>query len=127
MPGISASMTCGYEIRERNPTVSSISAGETLKAILTKIERACNLIQAAPPAPDVPVQVELMLEETLADIRKALGIRKWPAPTSERPDLETLEAWMWDSVCEATDGCVCEPDGICPHGHPSWLLRLGLI
>ena len=51
----------------------------------------------------------------------------WPEPTTDEPDLETLEAWMWDGCCEATDGCLVEPDGRCSHGHPSWLLRLGLI
>jgi len=43
------------------------------------------------------------------------------------PDREALEEWAMDSVCEATDGCRVEPDGICPHGHPSWLLVLGYI
>lgn len=52
---------------------------------------------------------------------------RWPKPTTERPDLETLEEWHSDSGCEATDGCWVEPDGICEHGHPSWLLRLGMI
>ena len=32
-----------------------------------------------------------------------------------------------DDCCEATDGCIVEPDGHCPHAHPSWLLKLGLI
>lgn len=27
----------------------------------------------------------------------------------------------------ATDGCPTEPDGVCQHGHPSWLLYLGII
>lgn len=44
------------------------------------------------------------------------------------PDLETLIAWMMeDGGCEATDGCWVEPDDVCPHGHKSWLLELGLI
>jgi len=43
------------------------------------------------------------------------------------PDLDQLREWVFDSVCEATDGCTVEPDGWCEHGHPSWLLRLGLI
>ena len=52
---------------------------------------------------------------------------RWPAPTTEQPSLETIEEWMWeDGGCEATDGCWLEVDGVCPHGHPSWLLRLGL-
>lgn len=52
---------------------------------------------------------------------------RWPEPTTDRPDVETLEEWHFDGGCEATDGCWVEPDGMCPHGHPSWLLRLGYI
>jgi len=51
----------------------------------------------------------------------------YPKPTEDRPDMEQLEEWVFDSVCEATDGCEVEHDGSCEHGHPSWLLRLGLI
>jgi hypothetical protein len=53
--------------------------------------------------------------------------KKWPEPTVEQPDWETLEEWLFDSICEATDGCIVEHDGVCPHGHPSWILVLGLI
>jgi hypothetical protein len=45
----------------------------------------------------------------------------------EEPDIETLMEWMLDGGCEATDGCWVEPDGICPHGHKSWLIVMGLI
>jgi len=45
----------------------------------------------------------------------------------ETPELEQLEEWCFDSVVEALDGCEVEPDGMCPHGYPSWLLVLGLI
>lgn len=45
----------------------------------------------------------------------------------EEPSLEELEYWVFDSVCEATDGCEVEGDGICPHRHKSWLLVLGMI
>ncbi|MCB0094183.1 MAG: hypothetical protein KDE50_00880 [Caldilineaceae bacterium] len=52
----------------------------------------------------------------------------WPEPTEPQPDQETLEEWMYDEGgCEATDGCWIEPDSLCPHGHPSWLLALGYI
>jgi hypothetical protein len=51
----------------------------------------------------------------------------WPEPTVDQPDWETLEEWMNEGICEATDGCVIEPDGVCIHGHVSWLLELGLI
>jgi hypothetical protein len=52
---------------------------------------------------------------------------RWPEPTDSEPDDDTLEYWVFDGVCEATDGCPIEPDGVCHHGHPSWLLYLGLI
>ncbi len=45
----------------------------------------------------------------------------------ERPSLEQLQEWEADGVCEATDGCPVEPDGYCPHGHPSWLIKLGYL
>ena len=48
-------------------------------------------------------------------------------PTSDEPDVEDLEYWISDGVCEATDGCSVEPDGICAHGHVSWLLYLGWL
>jgi hypothetical protein len=45
-----------------------------------------------------------------------------------RPSLEELQHQVEeDGGCEATDGCVVEPDGTCEHGQPSWLLALGLI
>jgi hypothetical protein len=41
--------------------------------------------------------------------------------------MDQIQAWVMDSVCDATDGCQVEPDGYCPDGHPSWLLVLGLV
>jgi len=52
---------------------------------------------------------------------------KWPKPKISKPDLEELQDAVLDGVCETTDGCTVEPDGTCEHGHPSWLLHLGLI
>ncbi len=53
---------------------------------------------------------------------------KWPDPTTEEPDLDELEEIVLnDGACQATDGCYVEPDGVCEHGHPSWLLKLGMI
>lgn len=52
---------------------------------------------------------------------------RWPEPTEEEPDVETMERWVYDGVAEATDGCTVEPDGMCEHHHPSWLIRLELI
>ena len=58
---------------------------------------------------------------------EADGLFLWPVPTVEEPDEDQLEAWMIDDICEASDGCIVEPDGVCPHGHPSWLRRMGLV
>lgn len=54
--------------------------------------------------------------------------RSWPEPTAEAPEIEDLMAWVdEEGGCEATDGCWVEPDGVCPHGHPSWLLAWAMI
>jgi hypothetical protein len=52
---------------------------------------------------------------------------RWPKPRRPHPTMRKLEKWTFDSVVEATDGCRVEPDGVCPHGYPSWLLYLGMI
>jgi len=52
---------------------------------------------------------------------------RWPEPTMEEPDAEEMREMAIDSVVEATDGCMVEPDGICPHNYPSWLLYWGVI
>ena len=52
----------------------------------------------------------------------------YPKPTVPKPSMEEMEDWIFDvSYPEATDGCTIEPDGICQHGHPCWLLYLGFI
>lgn len=56
--------------------------------------------------------------------------KEWPEPTMERPDTEQLCWWArtWAASsknCEATDGCLCKPDGQCEHGYPSWIVYLG--
>jgi hypothetical protein len=45
----------------------------------------------------------------------------------EVPSLDTIAGWLEDGVCEATDGCLVEEDGTCPHGKKSWLVELGII
>jgi len=53
--------------------------------------------------------------------------RRWPSPTDREPSSGQLNRMLMDSVVDATDGCQVEPDGVCEHGHPSWLLYLGMI
>lgn len=46
----------------------------------------------------------------------------WRGEEYEVPDMETIESFVFDSVCETPDGETVEPD------HPdSWLRLLGLI
>ena len=71
---------------------------------------------------------EVEFEAFLLLTRQEQTKSRWPEPTTELPDLKTLEEWEFDGGgCEASDGCWVEPDGVCQHGHPSWLLRLGYI
>lgn len=55
------------------------------------------------------------------------GTRRWPEPTEAEPSSEEIGSWFFDDVVPATDGCEVEPDGVCPHGHPSWMVKLGII
>lgn len=49
-------------------------------------------------------------------------------PTTPEPDDEQIGRWIMDiDDCEATDGCIVEPDGQCEHGYRSWLIELGII
>jgi hypothetical protein len=52
-----------------------------------------------------------------------------PGFNGEPSDIETLMGWEAEGGCEAACPyhCWVEPDGVCPHGNPSWLLKLGLI
>ena len=46
----------------------------------------------------------------------------WKNQTYAVPDMDQLEAWVFDSVCETPEGDIVEPD------HPdSWLSLLGII
>lgn len=54
--------------------------------------------------------------------------KKYPEPEVPEPPLDLLMEWFDEGGgCEATDGCWIDPDGVCPHGYPSWLLHLGYI
>jgi hypothetical protein len=48
--------------------------------------------------------------------------------TVPRPTMSELEDIMMDTInCYATDGCDVEQDGMCEHGHQSWMLKMALI
>ena len=51
----------------------------------------------------------------------------WPDPVTPQPSIEQINKFLIDSIVDATDGCQVEPDGVCEHGYPSWLIHLELI
>jgi hypothetical protein len=62
------------------------------------------------------------------------GPKTAPKPTVAAPSEDALLAMMQDAVMdtgspgfETTDGCEVEPDGICEHGHETWLRHMGLL
>lgn len=56
---------------------------------------------------------------------KEKGYKEGKAP--KPPSLAMLKKWCDDGSAETLCGCTVEPDGVCPHGNPSWLIILGLI
>ena len=104
---------------------------ERFQAQWQRLQQTVQALEEARPEDLVLLRGMSMLAEAVNKLDILLietKIKLWPEPTVEMPDLETLEEWMFeDGGCEASDGCWVEPDGICMHGHPSWLLRLGLI
>ena len=47
--------------------------------------------------------------------------------TSALPGIRTLERYSDNGVCPTPCGCRVEPDGVCPHGVPSWMIVAGVI
>ena len=99
-----------------------------VKDYVRRLRSAKTLLAADDPPPDMSDQVTAYIDDVLDGLEAYLNRIMWPEPTVDEPDFETLENWMIeDGGCEATDGCWVEPDGTCPHGHPSWFLVLGLV
>ena len=70
-----------------------------------------------------PWENEHMEMMTLREFREEHGI-------NDGSDMvAALEEWSSDSVVPALchEGCEVEPDGCCEHGHPSILVRMGVI
>ena len=45
-----------------------------------------------------------------------------------KPSMARLERWSDDGVCPTVTGCCdVEPDGVCGHGKPSWIMALGYM
>jgi len=68
---------------------------------------------------------EVDFDNYLSKIREkgisAIKIRK-------PPSMESLGRCLDNGLSKAVDGCCgVEPDGICEHGYPSFLLAMGMI
>ena len=100
-----------------------------LKENLGKLNRAYLLLHQESPAPDMPLQVGNLLHEVISEWVNALSDDWYSSEVKslDAPELATLMQWLDEGVCEATDGCLVQPDGRCEYGDPSWLLELGLI
>ena len=53
----------------------------------------------------------------------------YPKPECNEPSIDELMEYAQDGGCTTScaEECWVEPDGECEHGHPSWMLRMGLI
>ena len=120
--------TLGMFIASRLPFFPFSALGKQCCA-MSVIDRVIGQI-----IPDTEVRGMFSPEELAALIRRidssprrrvAWGV--WGLAYGEKPDFETLEGWEEEGGAEAVDGCWVEPDGVCEHGAPSWLLVLGLI
>lgn len=105
--------------------VAPSGARQSLAALSGSNHIAVRTARAALCRVDTNILMTTFDEKSLIRIRDNPAL--WPEPETDAPDDETIEFWICDGVVEATDGCTVEPDGICPHGHPSWLLRIGII
>lgn len=96
---------------------------------LRQLNQALVLLQQEQPAPDMPLQVADLLRDVVKGWINTLGEDWYSSAVAslDAPDLATLMRWLDDGVCEATDGCLVKPDSCCEHGHPSWLVALGLL
>ena len=83
--------------------------------------------------PEREIVVVLLKSEDRTSTYRVSAVRPEPKPVEETPlqppNVETLIEWEAEGGCEAAcpHGCWVEPDGVCSHGNPSWLLKMGLI
>ena len=50
-----------------------------------------------------------------------------PSAVMAVPGTLTLRRWMEEGRARATDECRVAVDGVCEHGHPSWLVTMGMV
>ena len=103
---------------------------EAALAVATR-ENAQQLLEGAEQleAEGAPSAAQELREDAELILQHLAGEETPVRPKLKPPDLETLMQWEEQGGCEAAcpHQCWVEPDGTCPHGNPSWLLKLGLI
>lgn len=114
-------------MRSPDPQAELDQIQSDLHKLVVDLKAAYRLMTGQAISYNALVRVATTLRQSIDTIQTMLA-PKWPEQTTDEPELVILELWMEaDGGCEATDGCWVEPDGVCPHGHPSWLVKLGLI
>jgi len=122
-----------------------------LRAVAVAAPRLERRPALEPQAPAVVASAPSVLERESLSPRAAAGsatlppraapvrrtpaavTRPAPAPTGARPEAEKLALWARQvrdgqrTFSLATDGCRVTWDRRCKHGHPSWLVHLGLL
>ena len=71
-------------------------------------------------------------ERGLRTLKEGISIEAYQAkyPSAIKvsvPSMAHLEHYVSHAICPTPDHCRVEPDGVCSHGYPSWLLILGYI
>ena len=116
-----------------------------LRRQATPEHQVMTLVASAPAVREVAVQLPSReavgsAAPRTANGRPALAVRSAaavsrpaPAPTTPRPEAEKLALWTRQvrngerRFSLATDGCRVTWNRRCKHGHPSWLVHLGLL
>jgi hypothetical protein len=105
-------------------------SGETPAVVAASTAAVRERAEHRPPTPVTPRSAGTRAP---ARRRAAPAARPAPAPTAERPDAEKLALWARQvkagerTFSLATDGCRVTWDRRCKHGHPSWLVHLGVL
>ena len=68
------------------------------------------------------------LDQRMLDAIDVHDPSTFPGGQYPTPSVDELYSMMVGTIdTETTDGCIVEPDGVCEHGHPSWLVVLRYI
>ena len=104
-----------------------------------RAQQASSVVASPPAVEHEPLPVGEVVRIAVPPPRPAGAKKRRPAvaraaaPTTARPEADKLELWARQvrdgrrTFSLATDGCRVTWDRRCKHGHPSWLVHLGLL